>query len=54
MNDFKTQDDLNILPLGSYDVLICMDWLERHKVILNYYVKNFSCIDEVSNDVHVK
>ena len=22
--------DLNILPLGSYDVLLGMDWLEKH------------------------
>ena len=29
MNDFITHDDLNILPLGSYDLLIGMDWLEN-------------------------
>ena len=22
--------DLNVLPLGSYDVLLGMDWLEKH------------------------
>lgn len=22
--------DLNVLPLGSYDILIGMDWLEKH------------------------
>ena len=35
MSQFKTQVKLNVLPLGSYDVLIGMDWLERHQVILN-------------------
>ena len=25
MNDFNTHDDLNILPLGTYDMLIGMD-----------------------------
>ena len=28
MNDFKTTVKLNVLPLGSYDLLIGMDWLE--------------------------
>ena len=28
MNDLITYVDLNVLPLGSYDVLIGMDWLK--------------------------
>ena len=28
MNDFKTTIKLNVFPLGSYDILIGMDWLE--------------------------
>ena len=28
MNQFETFVKLNVLPLGSYDVLIGMDWLE--------------------------
>eukprot|EP00253_Pinus_taeda_P030209 PITA_30209 len=27
--------DLNILPLGSYDILIGMDWLEKHWSLVN-------------------
>ena len=27
MNDFLTHVNVNILPLGSYDLLIGMDWL---------------------------
>ena len=30
---------LNVLPLGSYDLLIGMDWLKQHRVILNCYDK---------------
>ena len=41
--------DLNVLPLGSYDILIGMDWLEVHRVKLDYYNKNFECIDEEGN-----
>ena len=29
MNGMKTFVDLNIIPLGSYDVLIGMDWLDH-------------------------
>ena len=33
MSRFKTQVKLNILPFEYYDVLIGMDWLEKHQVI---------------------
>lgn len=35
MINFKTEVDLNILLVGYYDLLIGMDWLEKHKVVLN-------------------
>ena len=38
--------DLNVLPLGSYDVLIGRDWLEAHRAKLDCYNKNFECLDE--------
>ena len=45
MSQFKTQIKLNVLPLGSYDVLIGMDCLERHQVILNYFQKKFTYLN---------
>ena len=33
MDHFETAVKLNVLPLGSYDLLIGMDWLEQHRVI---------------------
>ena len=42
------------LPLGSYDLLIGMDWLEQHRVILNYYDKTFTCINGDGKPVNVK
>ena len=30
-NGLLTYVDLNVLPLGSYDVLIGMDWLEAYR-----------------------
>jgi hypothetical protein len=49
MNVLSTKVDLNILNLGSYDCLIDMDWLDRHHVILDYYSKAFTYLDEEGN-----
>ena len=46
LQDHKTKIDLNILPLGSYDMIIGMDWLEKNKVVLNCYEKTFTYIAE--------
>ena len=54
MSQFKTQVKLNVLPLGSYDVLIGMDWIENHKVVLNCFEKTFTCLDEKGEIVIVK
>jgi hypothetical protein len=35
----KIRTNLNILPLGSYDMIIGMDWLEQHKAVLDCYTK---------------
>ena len=49
MDGLFTYANLNILPLGSYDILIGMDWLEAHKVKLDCYKKAFECMDEEEN-----
>ena len=54
MNGLNTYVDLVVLPLGSYDVLIGMDWLEAHKVKLDWYNKTFECTDEEGNPIVVK
>ena len=54
MNGLNTCIDLNVLPLGSYDVFIGMDWLEAHRVKLDCYNKTFECTDEEGNPVVVK
>ena len=46
MDGLVTCVDLNVLPLGSYDVLIGMDWLEAHRAKLDCYNKTFECLDE--------
>ena len=54
MNGLITCVDLNVLSLGSYDVLIGMDWLEAHRVNLDCYNKTFECMGEEGNPVVVK
>ena len=41
-----TQETINILPLGSYDLLIGMDWLAAHKARLDYYHKTLECVSK--------
>ena len=37
LNGLLTKVDLNVLPLGSYDALIGMDWIEKHNFKLDCY-----------------
>ena len=46
MDGLFTYESLNIFPLGSYDILIGMDWLEAHRFKHDYYDKTFECMDE--------
>ena len=50
----RTQEKLNVLPLGSYDVLISMDWMDKHKVVINCFEKTFTCLDEKGEIIIVK
>ena len=55
MNGLVTCVDLNVLPLGSYDVLIGMDCtLEAHIVKLDCYNKTFECMDEEGKPIVVR
>jgi len=38
--------NLNVLPLGSYDILIGMEWLDKHWSLINCKDKNINYIDE--------
>ena len=49
MNGFPTSLDLKFLPLGSYDVIIGMYWLEQHHVMLDYLNKSILCKDIQEN-----
>jgi hypothetical protein len=46
LNGVNTNGDLNIIPLGSYDILIGMDWMDKHHVVLDCHGKTFTCLEE--------
>ena len=37
---------MNVFPLGSYDMIIGMGWLEKYKLVLNLFDKIFTYGDE--------
>ena len=39
LGTFTTIVDLHILPLGSYDIMLGMDWLATHQVNIDYHRK---------------
>ena len=45
---FTTTVDLRILPLGSYDILLGMDWLTTHQENINCHHKMVKCVDDTS------
>ena len=54
MNGLNTVADLNIIPLGSYHVLIGMDWLESHHAILDCHGKIITCLSDEGHQALVK
>jgi hypothetical protein len=46
MGEFVTRVNLYITTLGSYDVVIGMDWLESHEAILNCKRKWLRLVDD--------
>jgi hypothetical protein len=46
LGDFVTRANLYVMILGSYDVVIGMDWLESHEAILKCKMKWLSLVDD--------
>ena len=46
MNGLHTKSNLNIIPLGYYDILLVMDWLKSHHAILDCHNKVVTFLDE--------
>jgi hypothetical protein len=54
LNRVNNNVDLNIMPLGSYDIIIGMDWLDKHHIVLDCHNKTFTCIDEERKHSNMK
>ena len=54
MKGLNTLAYLNVITLGSYDVLIGMGWLTTYWSILDCYNKTYTCLDEEWKIVTVK
>ena len=54
MNGVKNFVDMNIIPLGSYDMLIGLDSLDSHHAILDYHNKTYPCLYEEGNQVTIR
>ena len=46
LNGMTTTTHLNVLPLGSYSMLLGMDWLYLHKTKVDCYDKDMECLDD--------
>lgn len=49
MKPFTTSVNLRVIPLGSYDIVLGMDWLEKNQAILDCKDKKISCLDDVGS-----
>lgn len=38
--------DLRVTPLGSYDILLGMDWLDAHQAKIGFHRKIVECMDD--------
>ena len=54
LNGFPMKVKLNILPLGSYDILIGMDWLGKHHVMVDCLHKSILCTYSQGNQVNIQ
>lgn len=54
MGSISTSVDLHIIPLGSYDVVLGMDWLELHGATINCRQKIIKCRDDWGKNLEIR
>ena len=45
LNGMPTSKLLNVPPLGSYNMLLGMDWFYIHRTKVDFYDKSIECLD---------
>lgn len=51
LHGFTIEVDLYVEPLGTYDIILCMNWLGKHKARVNCYDKTIECLNYLGNKV---
>lgn len=46
MKYFSTSMNLRVIPLGLYDIVLGMDWLEQHQAIMDFKDKTINYVDD--------
>jgi hypothetical protein len=49
LNVVNTSIDINVIPLGSYDILIGMDWLDKHLANFDFVTRHLHVLMEMEN-----
>ena len=50
---FDTSVELHVIPLGSYDVVLGIDWLSSHRASIDCRKKTIMCHDDQGKDVEI-
>lgn len=53
LGDFHTFVDLYIMSLGSYDVVLGMDWLGSHRAQIDCRGKRVQCVDDGGKSMEI-
>ena len=46
LNGIPSSTHLNVLPLGSYSMLLGMDWMYLHRTKVDFFDKAIECVDD--------
>ena len=46
MKYFTTSVNLRVIPLGSYEIVLGMYWLEQHQAVMDCKDKIINCLDD--------
>lgn len=49
----STMADLRVLSLGSYGLVLGMDWLESHQARIDFWGKRVQCLDDSEKNLEV-
>lgn len=53
LGPFVTSIDLRVIPLGSYGVVLGMDWISSYSACVDYSQKIVECLDDHSRKVGI-